>query len=555
MGEPWVPPETPPEPSGGLLLDLPMETDSGMTLPDFGIPVGEDQIQSPPGLVDDETPDQVCEWIYDHSSHTYHRQITRLEALENGWDEDSLLVISPDFSADIDREHPVIEIGIPTFNGGSHERPDWKVTSLRFFLRGRTSPVLRIDGPGRSGGGSTSVRYPVYATSRKLSSGTYTISGEQRLARLVTGPGAHASIRGLAHDGQFHLKGPIRTAFTEVPEPLEVVNEPMYLVTVEHLGPGLHVFDLITPPSEAAEANVVESVEDYEQCTDNLDNDGDGVADSCDFECIPHEDWAGPPGVIPLRNLEATKSFGLFGDLLYCSQNDGWDVDLVAVGMEAAQILNWIDQGTDIDDFNPPFRVVNIACDSRDSGTAVACQSASECPEDLSDWPLAGVGNNFSGYLLRGWALADWYVDGNQAIPMHAAVTVTTQDGVADGGADNLAGLSFFIRTAVTDEDHQRRGASVINVNRYGGYLNIAHEIGHSMGLPHDGGAYMPVEWFTVHGVMNTTEGSAPFLGPAAAAWWGQNEQIPVTPSQAWLGYVRFKDWPRPSGFSYTGGE
>jgi hypothetical protein len=366
------------------------------------------------------------------------------------------------------REHPVIEIGIPIFSVGSAEGPHWNVAPLRFFLRGRTSPVLRIDGPRRSDGESTSVRYPVYSTSRKLSSGAYTISGEQKLARLVTGSAAHASIRGVAQDVRFNLKGPIRAAFTEVPEPFEVVNEPMYLVTVEHLGPGPHVFDLITPPAEAAAATVVESVEDYEQCTDNLDNDGDGLGNSCDFECMPHEDYAGPPGVIALRILEATKSFGLFGDLLYCSQNDGWDADLAALGMEAAQILNWIDQGSNIEDSNPPFRVVNIACDSRDFGTATACQSVSDCPEDLTDFPLAGVGNNFSSYLLAGWSLVDWYVDGNQAIPMHVAVTVTNQDGVDDvfqdvdmdgmDDDDDLAGLSFFNRVPETDEDYQQRG-------------------------------------------------------------------------------------------------
>jgi hypothetical protein len=56
-----------------------------------------------------------------------------------------------------------------------------------------------------------------------------------------------------------------------------------------------------------------------------------------------HPDYAGPPGVIPLRVLENTKSFSIFGDLSYCSldQSGSWELELSAVGMETAQLLNW----------------------------------------------------------------------------------------------------------------------------------------------------------------------------------------------------------------------
>lgn len=221
-------------------------------------------------------------------------------------------------------------------------------------------------------------------------------------------------------------------------------------------------------------------------------------------------------------------------------------------------MLNWIDQGSIIDS-NPPFRLVNIACATVESSVAAGCHGtggvmAGDCSGDLAGYPLAGADADFVGkYLPNAWNLVDWYVAGKEAVPMHSAVVVATTDGIA-----GHAGVAFFRREPQELAHYQQQGASVINVYRYAGYVNIAHEVAHTMGLPHDTGEYSGPGSFSVPGLMNKTSGLAPFLGPIrddeAADWWGTLLYIvPTTPAHVWQDLVPGKKWPRPSGFSYTG--
>jgi hypothetical protein len=119
--------------------------------------------------------------------------------------------------------------------------------------------------------------------------------------------------------------------------------------------------------------------------------------------------------------------------------------------------------------------------------------SIAGCPDSIPDYPLENFGA-FSDYLEFAWDLVDWYVDEQDAVPMHAmAIAAVTQPRVYTG-----------------------------LMNCGGGVVPILGEFEQCPGDP---------------------------------IWWGKIDfpQVPITPPQAWQTYVQGKSWPRPSGFGYTG--
>jgi hypothetical protein len=57
------------------------------------------------------------------------------------------------------------------------------------------------------------------------------------------------------------------------------------------------------------------------QCSDGLDNDPDGFADSCDFNCVGHPDFS-TDTVVHSVPLEHAKPVGLFGTMEFCTINE-----------------------------------------------------------------------------------------------------------------------------------------------------------------------------------------------------------------------------------------
>jgi hypothetical protein len=336
------------------------------------------------------------------------------------------------------------------------------------------------------------------------------------------------------------------------------LDEPIYLLSSDFDAYDSTSFSIMRPSLRAVE--IVVDSDGVAQCSDGVDNDDDTVGDDCDYECYAHPDFSGPGSVAPILAYENTKSVGLFGDLLYCSNAaDYWELELATTGMEAAQFLNWVEGGEPDD--NNAFRSLVIACDVRDPGVAENCHDDAQCPGDLANYPLAGLGYNMhkseneqgASYVDLAWATGDWYISTQaSAPPLHAIVIAAHQNDPP--GEWGTAGSAFSDRV---DKVLSKVGAAAVNVNAGSGYLRVAHEVGHTMGLPHDDAVYVrEADNAELPGFMNNGGGTQPVLGSPDPDedWWGRIGGIDTTtPLNIWTGSVPSPRWPRSSGFGHTG--
>ena len=313
------------------------------------------------------------------------------------------------------------------------------------------------------------------------------------------------------------------------------------------------------------------------KCADGFDNDPDGYADHCDYNCVPHNDFGG--AIRPhTATWEYSKDYVLMGDLEFCScEAPGGmaEAALTMFALDASQILNNIQPPAM--DYPmavraPPFRVLVEGCLYRPPGGApeISCEQARDChsndncPGSLAGYALRGDDNNYSAMRAKAWDVFDSLVAGKPAAdvhPAHLAGIITTEygqtgntsfKGLADYQPDEPQLNGAFVASALTD------GAITVGAN-------IAHEIGHTLGLAHEDGTCLPAEM----------EGDPPICPPDKAVLWpgtsragfmtSGNGDAPIlnwtalsivggfTQGQVWQLLVPSKFWPRSSGFEFTG--
>jgi hypothetical protein len=278
---------------------------------------------------------------------------------------------------------------------------------------------------------------------------------------------------------------------------------------------------------------------------------------SATTNCVVHEDYGGDDHPHTATN-EYSKDFALMGDLEFCTcvaPGIGEAVlSMYAVG--AMGILNNVQPPPpyDPDVRTPPFRLVMPMCEFVAAGSTpeLACEAARACHEDgtcngaLSAYPFDGADNDYSAMRAGVWDGLETYIAGKAAAdvhPVHIAGLVTTLTGTS-----GEPGVGWAFQAGTWDEN-----GSFVVWHDYSGSggpgANIAHEIGHTLGLAHENGNDEAHFGDTMYaGFMTQGHGFTPVLN-----WELESAIDNVSQGEVWRDFVPSKFLPRASGFEYTG--
>lgn len=515
---------------------------------------------------------------------TYYRSPTSNEMASYGWTTEHLLVVLPTTAFttrvigaqstasayvvrhDVAQSRPQVGLDVEVVP----LTRQWSTTAMPYYER--TYPIT----------GSTPVTTVLHPQlSFYLPTGASTSNPPPYFVSLVGS--SRGGIEVLAGDEweRVSVRGPFKT--TNGPFSLDIAppsgGRNFYLQRTEHKDWLFASTTSPTSPWSAGEGVAFASVDaDMElaaaspaiqatagKCADNYDNDPDGFADDCDYNCVPHNDFGA--GAHPhTATWEYSKDYVLIGDLEFCScEAPGIaDATLTMFALDASQILNNIQPPAaefPMEVRSPPFRVLIEGCMYRPPGNApeVSCEQARDChsndicPGSLASYPLRGDDNHYSAIRSAAWGVYDGLVAGKPSgdvHPVHLAGIITTEYGT--DGNEVIKGRADW-----QPDEPQLNGSFVVSALPNGVTVGavIAHEVGHTLGLGHEDGdagdgSDDSVLWpgTFLWGVMKSGNGAAPILN------WSAPSLVPGrTQGQVWQQLVPSKFWPRSSGFDFVG--
>ena len=581
-----------PGPSSGSGADVtgnPCDTDVPITaggdhgepwVPgDGGADVTGDEPRLDVGVLPPEGDPSNWQTVVQGSATTRYRSPTANEMSQYGWTSEHLLVVLPTtlFTTKVTGAQATAAAYLPRHDV-SQSRPQqgldvqvvpltrqWSTTAMPYYER--TYPA--------SGTVTTKVLHPRLAF--YLPTGASTSNPPDYFVSLVAS--SRGGVELLAGDEweRVSLRGPFKT--TNGPFALDILppsGTSFYVQKTEH-DDWLFATSSAGPlsPDDASLVEVEPSLGlttpiptaelTAGKCADNFDNDPDGFADDCDYNCVPHNDFGG--GLRPhTATWEYSKDYALIGDLEFCTcEAPGiGEASLALFALDASQILNNVQPPAatyPMDVRAPPFRLLMAGCLAKAPGAtpevaceaARACHSDNTCPGPLSTYPLRGFDNNYSSMRAAAWDVVDAFVAGKPAAdvhPVHITGVITTE---YDGASKGLGGFQ-----ADAPELNGAFVASAIPNNITVG-ANVAHEIGHTLGLAHEDGELVvnnmvlnePVFWpgtDNLWGFMKPGDGETPILN-----WNAPSSITGLSQGAVWQGAVPSKFFPRSSGFKFSG--
>lgn len=513
------------------------------------------------------TPSDPSSWEYHSGYEIYYRSTTAAERSTNRWHAGSLLVVDTDLLSDVLGGATNANLHVPLALE-SNETPTTVLTVEPISLeKGRTSSQA----PVYSAVGTTvTVRRPDFY-SFFVTGATQSDPGDA-IVHLVAEEtrGFYATV-GL-EDRRVAIRGPfvetIGVTRIDIDPPLgnevilvetSIIEDPWFFVQFPEHPTNLSVGEQAAVPYAidelAASPRKIRDAARTLQCADGLDNDPDGKADNCDYDCLPHPDYGGD-SIDHVVSFEYTKNLAVLPDTSLCTCAPlSCAATIKAIGDEAAMLLNALNPPPsaeyELGTRAPPIRVRLVAEFINGGGcvAAEACDANSTGADCDVDYPFAKTAGDLNDMRVAAWegvtTAASVIAKQDDVHPVSlvgviAKTVASTNAGL--GGYDPLTGF-FSLGAATIRFDFN--GDAAFNGQR------LAHEIGHCFGLQHDD-AFATPAGAMVEGLsfMNSFPGNIPILGgdesgtdflPGESNWetWATRPWSPI--------------FPRPSGFGHTG--
>lgn len=340
---------------------------------------------------------------------------------------------------------------------------------------------------------------------------------------MIASSGGQLLVRALLDEVTIVATGPLRTVQLDLPAPGLTFVIALQFFDRDISRPELTPYSCLNGVCEDPESPL-------DECNDGIDNDADGHADLCDWNCLPHADYGAESFPEAHARIEAGKTYALMGHGSLCTMRpDTWEIEFADTALKSAELLNSLRP-----DLERPIYYRTFSCwVFEDIEAYQHCQFGPYsvvdgepvydppiCPPGMEGYPyqpteqdqLSAVDQSnllFEEAIFRAWQDFELSADalGELAEPANGVVLLTS-DLLATCSRDEFPYCPSAGGRGVLSlsDDLERRGSAVVTdePDLAGMWTTLSHEVGHTIGLVHDD---------YPNGFMNKSSGTEAGLG------------------------------------------
>ena len=486
----------------GLILSTPLEFASATRT----LPTANGELHPP-------IP-ELRGWIKTSGLNGLYREATERELRRFGWPEHTLVLAAP---VGILEEGPeTASVRLPRWQA---DQADWardeqgrvfferqELLEVQKFALGHFVEHRRLDG---SPDAKPVVRRPTF----KL----YGAKGprEESLTQLLADSSGAISLRHQTPQGKVQLSAPLKARRLDISAPLDfqlaVVSPSKQDITRDPL-----------TPYNCENGECEDPDDPLDECSDSLDNDGDGFWDLCDWNCLPHSDFGAHNFPEAYSRIEHGKNYALMGGGGLCTLlGESWMVTFADWSLQASEFLNDVRETE-----NDPVHYRVFSCwifENRQE--MLECQHGyvfdnngmpigtgpANCPVGMEDYPYQPSENDpdpglllFYEAIQRAWSdlALNTLALGPDGEPVNGVAFLTDESSHTCEGQNcqPVAGRAEISPYS----DVWNSGSLVVSDDNDYDWHTLAHETAHTLGMLHDDAP---------DGFMTGPEGHAPTLG------------------------------------------